>query len=553
MTSTITSSWSTSTAAAPPSTPSAWPRTARGSTCRDRSEYYKGKTVTDIAWGYDGRLYLSDWGGGWQPNPNGNVFTITNTEAHEADAEIIAEVGALFQAGFAQRPQEELIDLMGHRDRRVRLAAQYEIANFDDAAGALGAVAENANAPLLQRVHAIWAMGMIARRDADVADALTWLANDPADQVRIQSIKTLADLRADEPDLYLSALTDDNAQVRFYGALGLGKIGHTPAIAPLLDLLEANADADPILRHGAVYALELINRPDDLIERAQTRGPSARLGAVLVLRRLGNIGLATFLHDEDPRVAIEAARAVYDRDIELAIPALARLLEDEIAQDRQIEPLMRRVIEANANVGDTDAARRLARFAAHAGNDDIDDTWRILAVDKLAHWHEPIRREGVWGHWVDLPARDQADARAAYISVEGRLDELAGNEDAAVLLADLRSRFAEDFTVERILEIVTDPSESNQFRASMLSRLRDEPRDVMARACQQVLDSGSVSDSLFATAMNYLAASDGEAAMLALPVAPRRRADSTQASRPRRHCDDASRQRRVHAARRVVS
>ena len=48
-----------------------------------------GKDVTDVAWGYDGRVYMSEWGGGWGPNENGYIFTMTNDAVH-ADAEAAA-------------------------------------------------------------------------------------------------------------------------------------------------------------------------------------------------------------------------------------------------------------------------------------------------------------------------------------------------------------------------------------------------------------------------------------------------------------------------------
>lgn len=475
----------------------------------DRREFYKGKTVTDIAWGYDGRLYLSDWGGGWQPNPNGNVFTLTNTSVHDdpAEAQAIADIGALFKAGFAQRPTEELVQLLAHRDRRVRLAAQYEIANRD-AIAPLSFIADSPDSPVLQRVHAIWALGMIARRDPQAAAALPDLVSDVEDQIRIQAVKTLADLRHDAPDLFIAALDDSNDQVRFYGALGLGKIGHTPAIAPLLDLLDANADTDPMLRHGAVYALELINRPDDLIEIAQSRGPSARLGAVLALRRLDNIGLTTFLRDDDPRVAIEAVRAIYDRHIELGIPALAALLDETIPDDRATEPFMRRVIEANANLGTAEAATRLAVFA---GRKQVDASWRILALEKLAAWSEPIKREGVWGHWVDLPPRSDSDARAAFVSGSEYIDDLASHDAASTILADLRVRYESDLTVERMLEIVVDTGESDVLRANMLVRLLDEDStdaEATADACRAILDDDTTSIKLAGAALNILAIAD---------------------------------------------
>ena len=60
----------------------------------------EGTTITDVAWGYDGRLYLSDWGGGWAAGNRGWINTMVNEAAHAEQGDVIAEVGRLFAEGF---------------------------------------------------------------------------------------------------------------------------------------------------------------------------------------------------------------------------------------------------------------------------------------------------------------------------------------------------------------------------------------------------------------------------------------------------------------------
>ncbi len=162
----------------------------------DAAEYYKGSTITDIKWGYDSRLYMSDWGGGWNPNDNGNIVTLTNKTVHDdpAEAAAIKEIKQLFEAGFEKRPDAELLSFLGHRDQRVRIAAQFELARRGTpSAPGLTELALGKDVPMVTRSHAIWAIGQIARKDPAVASKLVPLLNDPLVEARVQGLRTLGD------------------------------------------------------------------------------------------------------------------------------------------------------------------------------------------------------------------------------------------------------------------------------------------------------------------------------------------------------------------------
>jgi quinoprotein glucose dehydrogenase len=454
---------------------------------QDKGVYYKGKTVTVIAWGLDGRLYLSDWGGGWEPNPKGNVFTITNQTVREDPAQLAAieEVRALIQGGLAEATSEQLLELLHHRDQRIRQGAQQRLAKDSSTSPTLAALAADAEAPLLARVHAIWTIGQHARSSPDLAAPLTDLINDQDPQIRIQSTKLLADLRIDLPEKYLTLLSDPNPQVCFYAALALGMTGHVPAQLSLLELLERSGDTDPILRHGAAYAIALINRPDELIDIATTRSAPARLGAVVALRRMKSPAVSAFLHDPDPRVAIESARAIYDLYIDEALPSLAALIEG-VPPDRRIEPLMRRTIEANVLLGTSEAADRLAAFAA---SEAAEDTWRTLALQRLDGWDEPLKREGVWGDWVDLPARDSAAVSAAVAPHIDQIRDRATGEEAETLAASLASRLTLDVPVEEAMAMLAAPDRDAASRRTILEQIARDHPDRTQEACDLVLAS----------------------------------------------------------------
>lgn len=496
-------------------------RAGAGFRLADRHEYYRGTTVTDISWGPDGRLYLSDWGEGWGPNEKGNIFTITNETVHgdESAAEEIGEVASLLGEGFAGRAEGELLGLLGHRDQRIRLAAQYELAGRDGSREALAAVALDENAQLMQRVHALWAVGQVARSDPGAADRMAPLIDDGRMQIRLQAVRTLGDLRSGPADAYIRALTDEAPAVRAAAAIALGKLDHDGAMGAMLDALEANDDEDVYLRHGLAYGLALLGEPDSLIEGVEGRGRAARLGAVLALRRLENMGVSAFLADPDPGVATEAARAVYDLYLETGLPALAKKIESEIDPALMTEPFLRRAIEANVLLGDRESAARLASFGA---NPNVPGEWRRLALGRLAAWDQPLKREGVWGNWVDLPARPAPDAQRAVLASLGAIRAAGAGEEETLGLADaLEAKYGLELDIARAMSDLVSPGKAESFRLVLLDQIAARAPSALEEATVAVLTApaDATSPRLRMRARELLVGAHPDAAMEALGFA----------------------------------
>ena len=431
---------------------------------KDHRDYFRGEpTITDIAWGPDSRLYLSDWGGGWSPNPNGRVLVIENTGVRADAKGDVERVRVLLTSDLSVRPQAELLGLLADPDQRVRLRAQESLVAAGRAAVApLCELAAMGEVPRFARLHAIWALGQLARTDADAARGLVPLLRDSDAEVRNHAIRTLGDQRTGDAGREVSlsakagliaAMSDPASRVRASASLAAGKLGLTDARLAIFAVLESNAGADRVLADAASAGLSRLGEPALLTTMAKDMGPSARLGAVVALRKIGTReaadSAAFFLMDASPAVAVEAARCVYDTlpafdaspqqhaAAARSLTALASLIERPLPADRAIEPLLRRAIEANVRLGDASAATRLIGLAAS----NVPEEFRLLALSRVQNWDRPLAREGVWGNWVSIPARAKSEAQNA---IRAALPGVLASQAPATVLTkarELEARF----------------------------------------------------------------------------------------------------------------
>lgn len=385
----------------------------------DFQDFFKPLMATDVDFGYDGKVYVSEfgkleWGGS---NRDGRLYTIF--DASRRDTADVRQVAALFKEGFTQRSDEELSTLLGHPDTRVRLRAQFALAER----GAKSATVFQrllAGDQRLTRLHAIWGLGQLGRSNADVLRPLVSLLGDRDALIRAQAAKVLGDGHyRTAVDELIGRLNDPEPEVRLHAALALGKLGDSKAVEPLFSLIRANDDRDPFLRHAGVMGLLGTADGDALQARANDASASTRMAVLLVQRRRIDSRLAQFLDDTNPALAAEAARAVNDLPIDSATEALARRLGGSSAGTANAEePLIRRAINARFRLGRAEDARVLLEFVA-----DLKRAphLRDEALAALLDWDAPSPRDRVTGFWRPLPKRDPAVLQEAVSQAFPRL------------------------------------------------------------------------------------------------------------------------------------
>ena len=454
---------------------------------KEPATFLGGVQATDVDFGPDSRMYFTEWGEGWEGTKGGRIYSLSHTSARFQQAAQIAEVKKLLGEGFRQRATEELAKLLAHADQRIRLNAQWALAEKATAAEAIEALknvalrgAEGAEKGL-SRLHALWALGQVARQyarshpdekaGAGSGDFEATLLNDTDAEVRAQFLKAVGEVPiplSPETTRAISAkLADSSPRVRFQAALALANRAVTLPAGVVAAFLRSQIAGDEFLRHAGVMLLASPAGQPALDEIAKDESAEVRVVALLALRRLEKPEVAQFLGDQDPLLVREAARAINDAGIAGALPALAKLIENPRGDDLQIL----RVLNANFRTGHADA---LVTFAADPTN---SPGLRLEALSLLATFPKPFARDRVAAIYRPLPERSAAPAITALAAAFPRLLD-ANSADIGIAAIRAAQTFGMKDTSPALCDLMGRPEASPKLRRAALETLAafDEPK-----------------------------------------------------------------------------
>ena len=305
---------------------------------------------------------------------------------------MVRETQRLLGEGMANRGETELLGLLGHADRRVRLEAQWELAGRGrQSFEALNQAAFKSKTQLV-RLHALWGFGQIARRvqigiqGGDLSDelfAMIPLVSDDDQIVAGQAARVIADAQLFQVDVMLAEiLSNAPPALRFQAAMAYGTIMHKgqrgsysskqkaaewladkiPQARRLADklvqpgltfhpgwpetsgYLVENAGGDLFLQHAGVRhwrRLEALEADWSsyrglswaLANRATNSNVDVRRAAILALGLWTNSFVTNLLVDSNPMVVLQAARTINASPVDDAFPALASLVDDPRFRD----------------------------------------------------------------------------------------------------------------------------------------------------------------------------------------------------------------------------
>jgi quinoprotein glucose dehydrogenase len=388
----------------------------------DSRKLVSGVAATDVEYSWDGRVLVTDFGGGWKSHDEGRLLSL-DAGPQTWLARDAASTAKIMREGFGQRSSAELVNLLKHPDARIRLRAQITLTRKPDALKRFTDATDSSD--VMVRVHSIWGLGILARRGSsplpvsdfsavpsgkirkDAEDKLVSMLKDKSEEIRCQVLRTLADASTTKTPLSLGPLLGDpSPRVRYFAAILAGKRGMIGYYGPICDLLAENDNRDPLLRHAGAFALQHISPNSDILRALSYHDSAAvRLAAVVALRRMKSPDMAEFIRDRDPKVADEAIRGICDLDLTLQRRSVAVLMD--ALEKRQWSPLMlRRLLHNSFRIGGTQNAARVLNFATDPSQ--LEDL-RKEAFRLVSEWTKPFPADQFTGHWDPVPERDSKE------------------------------------------------------------------------------------------------------------------------------------------------
>ena len=176
-----------------------------------------------------------------------------------------------------------------------------------------------------------------------------------------------------------------------------------PTFLRQLEIVRAAGEVDADLRHAAVMGLDGCAGDETLATLMADEDRHVRMASLLVLRRRADARLARFLHDDEPALVREAARAIHDVPVFGGMEALAGVLLDDAVHERMvITPVDEEHVELRGvvNVGRLDDAAATEAYA------------KALSEAAFAQWESDVP---IWEHKVyrETPALNETESAIA--------------------------------------------------------------------------------------------------------------------------------------------
>lgn len=448
----------------------------------------EGVGASDVEQGFDGSIYICDFGGGWLVNGNGAIHTLTPEDAALQKAG--QTMAAAFKRGLAADSPEQLAEALKSPDRRFRQMAQFELVKRGEAGMAvLLAAAKNADLAVTSRLNAIWGLGQLARQqNATAVTSLLELSKDKEAEIRANAARMLGDAGSDavQPRL-LEMLGDESPRVRSLAVIALSRVakeGDAAALSAVHALAKANNGTDIVLRHACGTAMKRLGTVESAVALASDASAELRLLAVMQLRHQESAELVRFLTDSDATIRDEAIRAIYDTAAldSSAGEALAKLAP---AADMPLL-VQRRIVCASYRRGNA------GLLLQHAANKKLDLGVREAALHGLRLWEKKITADPVLGGYRPIPGADRS-LKELGSSIGAELKQfLASNPPPK--LAALGLKLADDTGIvletPTLIALVNDTKQQSAVRVAALDSLaKSSPDDARKLAAAHLSDA----------------------------------------------------------------
>lgn len=433
----------------------------------DTQDFLKPIFATDLEFGFDGKIYVSDfvaldWSG---LSKGGRVYTVTSE-----DQTIAAGLADVMKTPFKQKESRELRGLLAHPDQRIRLRAQFAIANRGEEGLAIFQSTLDSDEVQRARLHALWGIGQLSRTSPTAKTLLGTYLSSTDVEIQAHAARLVGDHKCVEHERSLiELLSNSSPRVQFFAAQSLGKLNQANSIPALIEFAAAFGEQDPYLRHAAIWALQKIGDREQVASYLHHEKSIVRRVVLLAMRHWRDERITQFLSDSEPQIVLEAARIINDLPLNNETEQLAELASAlEKRPELMLDPLLRRIINANFRVG---GESNVAAVAKLAGNPLASLEVRREAWLALKDWSKPGNRDRVTGDWRPLDPREPAILDAGLPTEE--LFVLLGAADPALrtVAIDVVAARSINGNEELLLKWVNDSSFDYRTRVASIQLL----------------------------------------------------------------------------------
>ena len=387
----------------------------------DNQKWLWNLWATDLAFGPDGAMYVSDWVAGWQQPEKGRVYRINGDAEH---AGILGgDVRPILQNIARETTPEKLGAWLSHDNLWVRREAQFRLVDLGEVSSRVFVRILDSDSSILARLHAVWGLSQLTRASGISGKPYYQAAakvglKDKAVEVRRATLDWLSDVPTMELlGMLVDATKDSEASVIQQAAITLGEWMPSMADSEFLedenfiDAIIAGLKQLPLkgtahTRHGYHYLLSqwmLHAHPEDRVLNRfrHHEDVSVRMAMLQAARRAGSKSVALYLEDADADVRLSAVRAIYDGRIDDALP----LLVDWTPRQNTDPGAYRRWIWAHFYLGEPRHQEKLIQMLDPLPGSEnrrlpiLPPEARRICFDAVSQWDKGTELDPVTGLW----------------------------------------------------------------------------------------------------------------------------------------------------------
>lgn len=445
-------------------------------------QIWDGGYLVDTELSHDGTMYVADYI--TERNKDGGkgfIYTLEHPEGKKKAS--VIETAKILPADAKEFNIDYLVSLLGHVDRRVRLKAQFEIVRRQDVL-TLSKLAYDAELSLIPRLHAIWGLGQLSRKNVELNEKCWELLKDSDSEIVSQAVKVIGETKDPKAYKKLLPLVDHpSKRVISFVATALGKCGGKKSQPVLSYLALKNTKQEAFLRNAVVTGMHYAGDADALLALSRDESNEGlRLHALLALLRMEEPKCSIYLSDSSEMIQHAAARGITRHNIKDALPALAKYADNYAKGPTSApEPVIARAMQANFRVGDMASAERIKAMAL---NTELPMNVRLISLYELTRWSEPQIVDPVAG-LVRSVAKERAETKELVAEVLAAMSKET-HKDLDFHLVTLSAEYGLKVDNDRLATLALNSKNAVPDRLKYYQAIKDE--EIRKKVTEKFID-----------------------------------------------------------------